>query len=427
MSSTPCLSVSAKAQTLALARYAAVSWVQTQQTHGCSLHQALYQASQQLWEGRRFAFATLERYLYRYRREGFGSLQSRPRADRGQFKAISAETCERLVSLRRAHPRLGVSTLIARLVEQGVLEAGRFSRASVYRVLARHGLDRRSVKASGAILDAGVAGPTKAFEMPLPNLLWMTDYMHGVSVRTPASSVIQTRLFAILDDCTRLCPHGQYYAEQNTGCFLDVLRQAVSRRGLPDKLYSDNDRIYTGHHTRIVCANLDIRLIHARPYAAWSKGKIERFFRTVQEEFQQQLVFAPVHSLEELNTRFWQWLEGVYHQRVHHSLGMSPAECFSQRAASLRPAPTPEELQRLLLHRLTRRVRKDATISLDGRHWEVPVSLRGQMVELHYDPRATHPPQVFWQGKFIAGAKILDKHLNAKTFSLSSQYDSHRA
>lgn len=168
----------------------------------------------------------------------------------------------------------------------------------------------------------------------------------------------------------------------------------------------------------MVCANLGIKLIHAKPYAAWSKGKIERYFLRVQQDFQQSLVLKPVDSLAQLNERYWQWLESDYHQRPHQALeNKSPSQRFSERSAAVKAAPPSEELLGLFLHRVTRRVRKDATISLDGKWFEVSSALRGQEIEICYDPFSFSAVNIWWQGKFFAAAKPLNKHLNAKTFN----------
>ncbi|NLH72893.1 MAG: transposase family protein [Verrucomicrobia bacterium] len=137
---------------------------------------------------------------------------------------------------------------------------------------------------------AVLIGPTKAFECPLANQLWMADVSHGPTIRLPSGQIIRTRLIATLDDCSRLVPHAQYYPDETLCCFLDTFKQALAKRGIPDKLYTDNGKIFTSHHLRIVCANLNIKLIHAKPYPAWSKGKMERWFRTVQSDFEAQLL-----------------------------------------------------------------------------------------------------------------------------------------
>ncbi len=168
------------------------------------------------------------------------------------------------------------------------------------------------------------------------------------------------------DDCSRLIPHAQYYLPEDLSCFLDSFRQGLSRRGLPQKLYTDRGKTFTNQHLQIVCTNLQIRLLHAKPYAAWSRGKLERFFRTLQEDFEARLVLEPVPTLDALDQRLWRWLEVEYHQRPHRGLeGQSPAERCSARAIALRTTDPHTDWQRLFLHRAQRRVRRDATVSLE--------------------------------------------------------------
>src|SRR6202040_1132941 len=110
----------------------------------------------------------------------------------------------------------------------------------------------------------------------------------------------------------------------------------------------------------------------ARPYAVWNKGKIEKFFQTVQRDFQERLRLEPAGDLEVLNTRFWHWLESEYHRRAHSALGgQYPAVRFAQKAAALRQLPAATDWQPLFLARNLSRVRSDQAISLDPAFWEV--------------------------------------------------------
>lgn len=402
----------------ALARHAALSWVEQLLADGYHLNRALALCSERPWGERLYAPATIEEWYYAHRSGGFAALQRKARSDKGTRKALSPEACQALRQLRLEHPQLKVQALVRRLTELGVLLPGTFSLPSVYRFLAEEGLDHRSLKLAPANV---ISGPTKAFETGRANELWMADMMVGLSLKLSTGKTLLTRLFGLLDDCSRLVPHAQYYGEEKLPCFLDTLRQGIAQRGFPDKLYTDQGKVFTCQHLHIVCANMGIRLIHAKPYHAWSKGKIERFFRTLQEDFQARLVFAPVHSLEELNQRFWQWLETEYHQRAHSSLnGQSPAQRFAQRAVGLRTSSPDTDWQRLFLTRAQRRVRLDATVSLEGQLWEVPVHLRGRLIQLRYDPFDWQRVEVWCKDQFIALATRCNKILNAKTFS---EYD----
>lgn len=400
---------------LALARHAAASWIQEALKQNFTLARATALASERTWGGKTYSASTLEGWYYLLRNQGFAALHRQPRKDKGSRKALSPEACQALREWRQKYPQLTIKVLVRQLTEQGTLLAGTFSLPSVYRFLAAHHLDARSLKHNPL---PPQSGPTKAFECALANQLWMTDMMFGPTLKLADGQVLHTRLFGFLDDCSRLVPHAQYYEGEKLCWFLDCYRQALARRGFPEKLYTDQGKIFTSYHLQIVCANLGVRLCHAKPYAAWSRGKHERWFRTLQQDFEARLVIDPVHSLEELNARLWRWIEGEYHQRPHSALaGQTPAERFAQRAVNLRTADPQTDWEALFLTRVERRVRLDATFSLEGQLWEAPVHLRGQVIQLRFDPFGWRRVEIWWDGQYVGPAHRCDKQLNAKTYT----------
>jgi putative transposase len=400
---------------LALARHAAASWIQEALKQNFTLARATALASERTWGGKTYSASTLEGWYYLLRHQGFEALHRRPRKDKGSRKALGPEACQALLEWRRKYPQLTIKVLVRQLTEQGTLQHGTFSLPSVYRFLAANQLDARSIKHNPP---PPQSGPTKAFECALANQLWMTDLMFGPTLKLANGQVIHTRLFGLLDDCSRLVPHAQYYEGEKLCWFLDCFRQGLARRGFPEKLYTDQGKIFTSYHLQIVCANLGVRLCHAKPYAAWSRGKHERWFRTLQQDFEARLVIDPVHRLEELNARLWRWIEGEYHQRPHSALeGQTPAERFAQRTVNLRTADPQTDWEALFLSRVERRVRLDATFSLEGQLWEAPVHLRGQVIQVRFDPFGWRRVEIWWDGKFVGPARRCDKQLNAKTYT----------
>jgi putative transposase len=400
---------------LALVRHAAATWIQEALAQNFTLARATALASERTWGDKTYSASTLESWYYLLRNEGFEALRRQPRKDKGSRKALSPEACQALLEWRQKYPQLTIKVLVRQLITQGTLQAGTFSLPSVYRFLAAHQLDARSIKHQPPSVPSG---PTKAFECALANQLWMTDMMFGPTLKLAAGQVIQTRLFALLDDCSRLIPHAQYYGSEKLCWFLDCFRQGLARRGFPEKLYTDRGKIFTSHHLQIVCANLGVRICHARPFAAWSKGKMERWFRTLQMDFEARLIIEPVHTLAELNVRLWRWIESEYHQRPHSALaGQTPAERFTQRAVHLRTADSQTDWEALFLSRVERRVRLDATFSLGNQLWEVPLQLRGQLIQVRFDPFGWRRVEIWWQDKYVEQARRCDKQLNSKTYT----------
>jgi hypothetical protein len=262
-----------------------------------------------------------------------------------------------------------------------------------------------------------IGGPTKAFEAPLVNELWMVDFSPGPFLHLAGQKkVTATHLCAIIDDHSRVLPHAAYYLRADTRCFHCSFQEAIRRRGVPRKLYTDQGSPFINDHTRVICANLGIRLLHAKPYHAWSKGKIERFFHTVQQDFEATLRLpgqSPA-TLEELNARLADWIQTVYHVRRHEGIGMSPQERFARGSAQVRPLDPHLDLERLFYTEWLRLVRKDGTVRLHNELYEVDLALRGLEVRLRFDPWSLARVEVDYRGQSFGLARKVDRHLNSQ-------------
>ncbi|NBP25233.1 MAG: hypothetical protein EBU81_11925, partial [Proteobacteria bacterium] len=287
--------------------------------------------------------------------------------------------------------------------------------SSVYRCLRSHDLDRRSRHRQ---LHQAVSGPTKAFEAPAVNELWMADFSPGPHLLADSNATTPrgTHLCAIIDDHSRLVVAALYHPDATTRSFHATLKEALRRRGLPRKLYTDQGGPFVNDHTRLVCANLNIRLLHAKPYHAWSKGKIERFFRTVQEDFE-ALQRRPGHgpaTLDELNGRLADWLQSVYHVRVHQGTDQPPQTRFQNASHQIRSLDPTLDLDRLFFSRVNRTVRKDGTLRLDCHLYEVDPALRGLEVQLCFDPWTLARVEVSYRGQSFGLARPVSRAPHAR-------------
>jgi hypothetical protein len=195
----------------------------------------------------------------------------------------------------------------------------------------------------------------------------------------------KTYLYAFLDDASRMVPFAAFYLAENAACLQDALKQGLLRRGLPRRLYCDNGATFRTHHLQVICATLNISLIHSRPHKPRGRGKIERFFRHVRTAFLPHLTPEILSDLGALNRVFWAWLEAEYHQTPHGGLaGQTPLDRFLDDQALIRPAP--EQLEAWLRMKVSRRVGRDRTVHLDGRLYEAPDGYAGETVDILYDP-----------------------------------------
>lgn len=355
----------------------------------------------------RIAVETLRDWLKRYRKGGFVALLPKPRTDRGQPRRLPDAVAEALIAMKEQHPKLSVRLVIERVRESGAIPADLpVPSSTVYRLFTREGL---MVKKT----DAPTGTDRRRFAFKHAGELWMSDVMHGITVGDGAGRRRKTYLIAFIDDATRVIPYAAFAFAENTVAFLPVFKQALVRRGIPDRLYVDNGANYRSRQLALVCAKLGVALIHARPHQPQGKGKIERFFRTLRATLLTQLGADDTASLETLNRRLWAFIEGEYHHTPHRGLdGKTPLEQWALVGDRVR---FPDAgLDELFLFEAKRRVMNDRTVSLNGHVYEVDAVLVGETVMLRYDPAVprTRPLAVVHQGRPAGLATPLDAYAN---------------
>ena len=347
----------------------------------------------------RISASTIAFWIRNYLRSGckLESLYPQGRGDRGRSRVLDEEAGQMLVRLRREMPRAPVRVLIEELRGRKLIDPWvRVCSTTVYRFLKAQGLWE---------VAQGVSKDRRRFEAEWPNDLWQSDMMYGPMVSVGGRQR-RTFLFAFLDDMSRLIPHAQFYLSERLESYLDCLRQALLRRGLPRKLYVDNGPAFRSQHLSQITASLGVALVHSTPYQPEGRGKVERWFRTVREGF---LSRWQGEELGELNQRFLSWL-GTYHQSLHSVTSQRPMERFSSHLECLRPAPS--HLEDFFRKRALRKVEKDRTVALNSRLYEAPVSLIGKQVALLYHDHDPARVEIFWEERSYGFITLLDQRVN---------------
>ncbi len=352
---------------------------------------------------------TLEDWYYAFKKGGFEGLKPKLRSDRGKPRRLSAQQQRFILEQVRCFPGVPVK-LLYRQWQQADRTLPALS--AIYRWLEQNDLDAQGRR---YLLRQNIPGPTKTFEAPGVNDLWMVDFSPGPFLALHPKTVA-THLCVIIDDHSRLIPYAAYALAADTQALLLCLKEALRRRGLPRKLYADNGGPFVNHHLRIVCANLGIRLIHSKVGRPWSRGKVERVFRTLQQDFEAglRLPGQGVGSLDDLNGKLARWLQEIYHSRDHDGIGESPQERFARALPLLRPLDPHLDLDRLCYTRIERVARKDGTVRIDNDLYEVNLALRGLKVQLELDPWVKHPILVRYKGQDFGAARKVDRHLNSQ-------------
>jgi len=349
--------------------------------------------------------ATLDRWIRDYRTGGFAALVPAPRR---VLPVTPAHVLELAVALKTEAPdRTAAQVAVVLAAHSGFAPSAR----TLQRHFAAAGLTRS--RPDGAPL--AVFG---RFEAERPNVRWVGDALHG-----PQVAGRKAILIAFLDDHSRAVVAARWGHAENAVALRETLKVGLASRGRPAQCYVDNGAMFIDAGLRRACAVLGIKLTHSQPGRPAGRGKIERFFKTVRDQFLVEISDDPddpnsagtsVASLTELNGLFTAWVEQVYHQRVHTETDMAPLARFLAAGA---PVPTPaDRLTEAFRWGEWRTVTKTATVSLHGNHYEVDAALAGARVELVFDPFDLTDIDVHHHGR-PAGKAVpfqIGKHVHPK-------------
>ncbi len=352
-----------------------------------------------------FTWRTIQTWHYRYKNHGVTAMDTSSRADKGKPRKVTPE--EVLEAINQALPHFRHKnnghyttpnkTAIYRFcIEKGLLHAGQIARNTFSRMVEKYEL----LKA-----DPGENKRRLAFSMQYANQLWQADTMFG-----PQVGGRQTKLIAFIDDASRVLCHGEFFLDENADSMIRALRSAFYKRGLPEQLLVDNGSIYCCQEITLICARVGCILRHTAVRDAAAKGKIERFFRRVRDQF--LIRNLDLSSIGGLNRQFTDWVEQDYNATVHTTLGMKPIDRFGVDLSRIRFLSPSQDTDELFYAEATRTVKKDNTFSFEGRRYETPIDLRGKKIQLRYDRCRGGSVIIYDQQRRIGQARLLDSVAN---------------
>lgn len=364
----------------------------------------------------RFTWRTIQTWWYYYRKHGI--THAPERSDKGLTRKVVPERL--LEAIEQVLPSFhgknhNIAEVYRACIQKGLLQRSQIAPNTFRRIVNRFDL----------LKPAGHASPKArlAFAKAHANDMWQGDTLHGPYLETSLHAKPQkTFLICFIDDASRVVPHGAFYDADNTPNLIDCFQTALYKRGLPKAMYVDNGSNYVSKEFSLICARLGTVLIHTPVRDGAAKGKIERFFRTVRDQF---LVrdLSHIRSLQQLNVEFTRWLEDTYHQRVHSTLGMKPIDRFGLDLARVRHLTENPFSDELFLLESTRKVRADNTFSYNTRRYEAPRDLRDTTITIrHNRPDLHFPPIVYQDGARLGEAVLLDMVANDRRPDMDNDF-----
>ena len=339
----------------------------------------------------RVARNTLDRWIRAWRAGGFEALAP---SSRSTEPVTPAAMLDLAVKLKREVPGR-TAAQVAEIITTA--EGWSPSERTIQRLFARLGLNTRP--------DGTPPAAFGRFEAAAANDRWTGDALHG-----PLVGGAKAYLFAFIDDHSRALTGYRWGHSEDTVRLEAALRHGLASRGIPASIYVDNGSAFVAAPLLRACAVLGIRLVHSRPGRPEGRGKIERFFRTVRDQFLVELAAREVADLVELNRLFAAWVETAYHRRVHSETKAAPLERFV--AGGPFTIPTPTQLREAFLWSEQRTVTKTASVSLHSNTFEVDAALVGRRVECVFDPFDLTTIEVRFAGRAMGTgvARIIGRH-----------------
>lgn len=340
---------------------------------------------------------TLRKWVVAHKKDGLKGLYDKRRKTRGQFTALDEEILLAAKALRQEMGSRSIKEILHHLRVAG-MDVSKVSKTT----LNMH-LNRLGVRKEKPYSDQGAFQP---WEKKHINLLWQGDCSDGIWLPDPTGLKQNklTTLITFIDDCSRLCVHGEFYWGEKLTNMLDCFSKAVSKRGKTEKIYTDNGSIYRSKQWKSTCAELGIERIFAEKNRPPGKGKVERHYLTIQRSFYKEAQHSGLQTREELNQFFWAWLDQRYHKEEHKGIKAIPLERWQKEEDTIARVP-PEKLHEALKMRANRTVDfKTALIRLDGRRYQASKELGGEKIQVRWQFDRTDEVEVWKQGEFVEKA-----------------------
>ena len=348
------------------------------------------------------SYKTIEKWVSNYQRFGFDALMPGERSDKGSTRVLSDTAIEEIYRLKQMFPRLNATQIHAQLIQNGFIPVT-VNVCAVQRFIKKN--DLKSAR-NPNLRDR------KAFEEDAFGKMWQTDTCYFPYITEDGKS---HRVYAIciIDDHSRLIVGGALFYNDSAANFQCVFKQAVATYGIPTKLYTDNGAPYVNEQLSLICGSIGTVLLHTKVRDGASKAKIERFWRTTKERWLYGLNMDNIHSLAEFNALFQEYIRS-YNTTEHSRINCTPFERYQNTKENIRAPKSREWLDECFLNRIYRRVRKDATISIERISYDAPMQFIDQKVEIRFRPNEMDSAVIIYEDERFP-LRPTDRNENCRT------------
>ena len=317
--------------------------------------------------------STIKGWLRLYKTKGLDGLYPKNRSDKGNSRKLREDVKDLVITLKQTNPKRTAKSIYQEIIVTNKLKPSEISLSTIQRYV-------RNIELS----EVQTIKDRRAFEFENANDCWQSDISVGPYL-TIKGVKHKTYIVAFLDDASRVIVSCKAFESDNLLSVLSVFRDAIAKRGVPKKVFFDNGKVYRSSQMELICASLGCALCFAEPYSPQSKGKIERWFQTLQKQWQQLIDTSSFSSINELNESLNNYVEAIYNSNYHNGIKEKPIDKFLKNLENLKLL-SEQELKNVFLYRVERKVKNDSTVSIDKELYEVPSKYIGNRIYIRYDP-----------------------------------------
>lgn len=348
-----------------------------------------------------FSAATIERWYRNYKNGGFDALIPQGRVDEGKPRKLDADLQEQIKYLKLNYPRMSASAIFRQLHDNGSIITGEVSESTVNRYVNQLALELKTTTNQDM----------RRYERPHINEVWCGDSSVGPYLKTADGQKHKVYITALIDDASRFIVGIDVFFNDNFVNLMSVIKSAVAKYGRPRIFNFDNGKSYRNRQMELLAARIGSVLHYDQPYTPTQKAKIERWFRTMKDQWMASLDMRDFHSLDALRGSLSAFVRS-YNLAPHSSLkGKSPQDRFFSEPGKIRRLDMQQIEERFLLE-LERRVSADSVIVIDGVEYEVDCRFAKQRVTLRYSPDMKDIFVLEHDGS-LAPIRLLNKQENA--------------
>lgn len=349
-----------------------------------------------------FSERTIFTYYSNYKKNGFDGLKPKGKSNKGKYPSIPEEIIKEILILKEELPTRSALKIITLLELSKRVEKDFLKIRNVNRILNFYGYTRENLSKDTRVY--------AKHEKAAVNIMWQSDVMEAFYVPNSNGENKLVYLIGFIDDHSRKILHCQFYFDATLTRLEDCFKKAIMKFGVPNSLYIDNGKVYISENFKLICAKLGIKLRYSTPYHPQGKGKIERFWKTVQDSFVSEVKHQKVLNIIELNDLFQGWLKSEYHDNLHSSIGKTPIKAWDDSINNGAKLTffSPVQLDEIFLHYDERTVTKYGTVSFENNTYEIDGALVGKKIGLRYNPFHLEYIYVYYLDKYFGIAKIID-------------------